>query len=170
MIDLTFNCFSLFKDYAVSQGIGILPNKALQPEQWQVSIVQQIKLVYGLKNGPLSGQYCCVAPRFESIRGGCHCLIELVIGCFRNTSEECLGRLLRRDHESEYNKEWHTRRTGSTTSIHWVVLLCTNSPPMKFLVFSPEQLVPFQSLERFSAFSRTTELSPRRGGCTGTVA
>ena len=41
---------------------------------------------------------------------------------------------------------------------------------MKFLVFSPEALVPFHSLESFSAFSRTTELRPRRGGCTDTVA
>ena len=41
---------------------------------------------------------------------------------------------------------------------------------MKFLVFSPEALVPFQSLESFSAFSRTRELKARRGGCTNTVA
>jgi hypothetical protein len=41
---------------------------------------------------------------------------------------------------------------------------------MKFFVFSPEALVPFQSLESFSAFSRTIELRPRRGGCTDTVA
>jgi hypothetical protein len=41
---------------------------------------------------------------------------------------------------------------------------------MKFFVFSPEALVPFQSLESFSAFSRTTELRPRRGCCTVTVA
>ena len=41
---------------------------------------------------------------------------------------------------------------------------------MKFFVFSPEALVPFQSLESFSALSRTMELRPRRGGCTDTVA
>lgn len=40
---------------------------------------------------------------------------------------------------------------------------------MKFLVFSPEAFVPFHSLDNFSAFSRTTELRPRRGGCTDTV-
>lgn len=101
MNDLTFNCFSLFEDYASSQRIGILPNKALQPEEWQVSVVQEISLVHELENGPLSGQHCCVAPGFEGIRGGCHCLIELVIGCFGDTSEECLGGLLRQDHGSE---------------------------------------------------------------------
>lgn len=62
------------------------------------------------------------------------------------------------------------RRTGSTTSNHWVALLCTNSPAIKFLVFSPEEHVPFQSLESFSAFSRTAGLRPQRGGCTDAVA
>jgi hypothetical protein len=99
MINPTFKCFPLFKDYASSQGIGVLSNKALQPEETQVSVVVvlQIRLVNGLKNSPLPGQYCCVAPRFKGIGGGCHCLIELVIGCFRNTGEECLCGLLRRD-------------------------------------------------------------------------
>src|SRR6266404_4995608 len=41
---------------------------------------------------------------------------------------------------------------------------------MKFLVFSPEAFVPFQSLESLSAFSRTAGLRPRRGGCTDSAA
>jgi hypothetical protein len=45
MINLTFKCFSLFQDYASSQGTGILSNKALQPEETQVSVVRQITLV-----------------------------------------------------------------------------------------------------------------------------
>jgi len=47
-----------------------------------------------LEDEPLAGQYCCLAPRLERIRGSGHRLVELFAGCFRNTSEECLCGLL----------------------------------------------------------------------------
>src|SRR6267154_177648 len=46
--------------------------------------------------------------------------------------------------------------TGSLTSSHLSVLLSTNSPPMKFLVFPPIILVPFQSVDNFSAIGRAS--------------
>lgn len=47
-----------------------------------------------LKDEPLAGQHCCLAPRLKRIRGGGHGLVELFAGCFWNTSEECLCGLL----------------------------------------------------------------------------
>jgi len=44
-------------------------------------------------------------------------------------------------------------------SIHSVVLLSTNSPPMKFFVAPPVALVPFQLADISSARGRAAELS-----------
>ena len=66
--------------------------------------------------------------------------------------------------------ELRTIHTGSMTSIHCDVLLSTNSPPTKFLVFPPLALVPFHSAEICSAFARAVELSALRGALGATVA
>ncbi len=74
-------------------------------------------------------------------------------------------------HSVRARLKWNGRaHTGSTTSIHFSVLLSTNSPPMKFLVFAPVALVPFQSWEIFSAFDFAVALSPLRAGRDAAVA
>jgi len=45
MVKLTLKCFSLFQDNASGQRMGVLSNKALQPEETRVSVVRQDTLV-----------------------------------------------------------------------------------------------------------------------------
>lgn len=100
---------------------------------------------------------CCIDSLFKFFAGG-----------LWNACQECLSSL--GVHQLDRTRSLELARTGSTTSIHCLVVLSTNSPPIKFFVFPPVALVPCQSADIFSAWVRAVGLKATRGGLDAEVA